>query len=70
MKKKRVIETSSSSLFSNKMDDDEKLVLKYLIAFCKILPIIVQNWKSALQDSVKPLQSLSNLGEQQRHVKR
>jgi hypothetical protein len=52
------------------MDNAEIQVQKHLVSFCKILPAHVHSWGSVLQESVKSLQTLANLCEQQRHVKR
>ncbi|EFA00299.1 hypothetical protein TcasGA2_TC003132 [Tribolium castaneum] len=48
--------------------DNTTQVQKYLVTFCKALPAHVDCWRSALQDSVKPLQNLANLCEQQRAI--
>jgi transcriptional regulator of heat shock response len=52
------------------MDNAEIQVQKHLVSFCKVLPAHVHSWGSVLQESAKSLQTLTNLCEQQRHVKR
>ncbi|XP_044270512.1 uncharacterized protein LOC123015099 isoform X2 [Tribolium madens] len=52
------------------MDNTEIRVQKYLVNFCKALPPHVDSWRSVLQDSGKPLQSLTNLCEQQRSIQK
>lgn len=52
------------------MDQLEVTVQKYAEIFCKILPSHVERWKALLQDAVKPVQALSNYGEQLRHIQK
>ncbi|KAF7283280.1 hypothetical protein GWI33_001049 [Rhynchophorus ferrugineus] len=46
------------------MDVEEKVIQKYLLNFCSMLPSHVELWKKAIEEIQIPLKALSNFTEQ------